>query len=230
MQNTLSKRSFPSRNTTIVALVMLLHIGGLWALHSGLLRRVAELIVPAEIMLVMSQAEETPVPTPPSPVKPDTTPLPRTLAPVIQPLTEPVQPVPLAVAALATEPEPSALSPAPVAQASPPPAAAPSGIAQAALRTPVIELPNSDAQYLNNAHPSYPPISKRLGEQGKVIVRTLIGVDGTAQDAHIKLSSGFDRLDQAAIQTALRWRYVPGKRAGVPEAMWFDVPFHWVLQ
>jgi protein TonB len=73
-------------------------------------------------------------------------------------------------------------------------------------------------------------LSKRLGEQGKVVIRTLIDADGTAQQAQIKQSSGFDRLDQAALATALKWRYVPGKRAGVAEAMWFDVPFHWVLR
>jgi protein TonB len=28
----------------------------------------------------------------------------------------------------------------------------------------------------------------------------------------------------------LRWRYVPGKRAGVAEAMWFNVPINFVLE
>jgi protein TonB len=91
-------------------------------------------------------------------------------------------------------------------------------------------LPSSDADYLNNPRPPYPPMSKRLREQGKVVVRTLIGVDGTAQQAEIKQSSGFDRLDQAALATALRWRYVPGKRAGIAETMWFNLPFTFVLE
>ena len=69
-----------------------------------------------------------------------------------------------------------------------------------------------------------------LSAQGKVLVRVLIGVDGTAQKAEIKQSSGFDRLDQAALNTVLRWRYVPGKRAGVPETMWFSVPINFVLE
>ena len=60
--------------------------------------------------------------------------------------------------------------------------------------------------------------------------RVFIGVDGTAQKTEIKQSSGFDRLDQAALATVLRWRYVPGKRAGVPEAMWFNVPISFVLE
>ena len=107
-----------------------------------------------------------------------------------------------------------------ISNAAPSPAPAP----------PLLVLPSSDADYLQNPKPPYPALSKRLGEQGKVIVRVLIGVDGTAQKTEIKQSSGFDRLDQAALATVLRWRYVPGKRAGVPEAMWFNVPISFVLE
>ncbi|TNF59280.1 MAG: energy transducer TonB, partial [Burkholderiales bacterium] len=71
---------------------------------------------------------------------------------------------------------------------------------------------------------------RRLGEQGRVVVRALIGVDGTATRAEIRSSSGHDRLDQAALQTVLRWRYVPGQRSGRPEAMWFDIPISFVLE
>jgi protein TonB len=63
-----------------------------------------------------------------------------------------------------------------------------------------------------------------------VVVRVLIGIDGMAQKTEIKQSSGFDRLDQTALNTVLRWRYVPGRRAGVPEAMWFNVPISFVLE
>ncbi len=69
-----------------------------------------------------------------------------------------------------------------------------------------------------------------MGEQGKVVVRVLIGTDGLAQKAEIQQSSGFDRLDQAAYNTVLRWRYMPGKRNGVPTAMWFNVPLNFVLE
>jgi protein TonB len=111
---------------------------------------------------------------------------------------------------------------APVAPAPPAPAPAPAPAK--------VELPSTNADYLQNPKPAYPPISKRLGEQGKVVVRVLIGADGSAQQAEIRQSSGYDRLDQAALQTVLKWRYVPGKRAGVAEAMWFNVPIHFVLE
>jgi len=111
-----------------------------------------------------------------------------------------------------------------------PPAPAEAAPAQAPAAPPRVELPSSDAQYLQNPKPAYPAISKRLGEQGKVVVRVLIGADGTAQKAEIRQSSGYERLDQAALNTVLAWRYVPGKRGGVPEAMWFNVPINFVLE
>jgi protein TonB len=92
-----------------------------------------------------------------------------------------------------------------------------------------VELPSSQADYLNNAKPTYPPLSRRLGEQGQVLVRVLIGADGVAQKAEVKQSSGFERLDQAALSAAMRWRYLPGRRGGVPEAMWFTVPISFAL-
>ncbi|MDB5890745.1 MAG: energy transducer TonB [Polaromonas sp.] len=69
-----------------------------------------------------------------------------------------------------------------------------------------------------------------MNEQGKTIVKVLIGIDGQPQRAEIAKSSGFDRLDQAASAAVMRWRYVPGKRGGVPEAMWFNVPINWELK
>ncbi len=124
------------------------------------------------------------------------------------------------------EPAPSA-PPAPIELAAPAPApAAP----PATPAPPVVVLPSSSADYLNNPRPAYPPLSRRLGEQGKVVVRVFIEVDGTASRAEVRQSSGFERLDQTALETVKRWRYVPGKRAGVPEAMWFNVPINFVLE
>ena len=51
----------------------------------------------------------------------------------------------------------------------------------------------------------------------------------TASRAEVQRSSGFERLDQTALQTVLRWRYAPGKRAGVPTPMWVEAPIDFVL-
>lgn len=205
------------RNTVIVGGVLLFHVGALWALHSGLLRRVVEHVIPAQVLIEFAAQ---PDPTPPQPQRQPPT-LVRTKvqnapAPPVLATDTPISPTEMATAPVAIPPT-VANTAAPV---TPPTPRAP----------PKLELPSSDADYLNNPKPVYPPLSRRLGEQGKVVIRTLIGIDGTAQDATIQQSSGYERLDQVALTTARKWRYVPGKRAGVPEAMWFNVPFNFVLE
>lgn len=218
---------------TIAVVVVGLHVGVLWALQTGLLRRAVEVVVPAEI-LVEIWSPPAPEPTP-SPQPRPAPPTPRKSAAPVAVQT----PVPLAVAT----PEPVS-APAPVLQSPP---IATNTVAAPAVSTrtsdqnstkttaappalPKIELPSSDADYLNNPKLPYPALSKRMGEQGRVVVRTLIGTDGHAQEVQLAQSSGFERLDQAALKAAREWRYVPGKRDGVPQAMWFNVPFSFQLQ
>ena len=95
---------------------------------------------------------------------------------------------------------------------------------------PTVTLPSSAARYLNNPPPAYPRLSRRVGEQGTVIVHARIDVQGRAQGASIGRSSGYPRLDQAALAAVQRWRFAPGTRAGVPEAMWVDIPIPFVLE
>ena len=89
--------------------------------------------------------------------------------------------------------------------------------------------PSSSAAYLRNPKPAYPPMSRRLGETGRSVIRVLVGADGSAKSVRLQRSSGFDRLDQAALDAVRRWRFVPGTRGGVPEDMWFNVPIVWQL-
>lgn len=215
------------RRLATVLAVVVFHLGALWALQSGLLKRAVELVIPVQVMAEFIEPPQPQIePTPPAPPVATPTPPKPKPRPVPQPLPQPVA---------TPTPEPSTLAPvvtpsppAPPAPAEPVVAAAPSPPAPPA--PPRIELPSSSADYLNNPRPPYPPLSKRLGEQGKVMVRVFIEVDGTASRAEVRQSSGFERLDQTAVQTVLRWRYVPGKRAGVPEAMWFNVPINFVLE
>ena len=93
-----------------------------------------------------------------------------------------------------------------------------------------LELPSTDAAYLNNPPPPYPALSQRLGEEGRVLVKVLISAQGRAQQVSLAQSSGFKRLDEAALNAVQSWRFVPGKRGSVPEAMWFNVPVEFGLQ
>lgn len=222
-----------SRNAVIAGSVVLLHVAGLWALQSGLVRKAAEVIVPAEILsefITPPAPPAPPVPPPPPPPKPappPPKPAPRTPAPRPAPMPVAVpDPAPAPTAPVGiTEPQPPA---PPIAAPQAPPAPPPAPPAPPA--PPKIELPSSDAAYLNNPKPAYPAISKRLGEQGKVVVRVLIGADGLPQKVELSKSSGYDRLDRLAMDTVMRYKFVPGKRNGVPETMWNLVPFNFVLE
>ncbi|MFS2102921.1 energy transducer TonB, partial [Variovorax sp. Varisp85] len=122
-----------------------------------------------------------------------------------------------------TEPPPPATPPAPPAPPTPPaPPPAPPA-------PPAVQMPSSNADYLQNPKATYPAMSKRLGEQGKVIVRVLVGVDGLPKSAEVKKSSGFDRLDEAAVEYIMKCRFVPGKINGVVQAMSYDAPVNYVL-
>ena len=211
-----------SRNVTIALSVVLLHVGFIYALYSGLLMRAVELVVP---VVVISQFIEPPTPkvapAPPPPsaqVKKAISKAPTVAAPLPMAINDPTPAVNAPTGSVAPQPAPAPIA-AQVATAPAAPAAAPS-----------VQLPSSDADYLQNPKPAYPSISRRMNEQGKTTVRVLIGADGQPQRAEIGKSSGFSRLDDAALATVMRWRYVPGKRGGVAEAMWFNVPINWVLE
>ena len=228
------------RNLAIAASVLLLHVGAVWALQSGLVRRAVEAVVPETIMAVLIEPEPPQVVTPPKPVEPPPKALPQPVAHKLAPLPPPA-PAPLPVAKPAPEPAPEAPTAAPtqvalapitqpVVQAAPPAPPAPPVVVARAAPAAAVELPSTDADYLQNPKPAYPPISRKLREQGQVLVDVLIGADGNAQQAKVKASSGFDRLDAAALATVQRWRYVPGRKGGVATAMWFSVPINFVLE
>lgn len=228
-------RAPQNRKLVIAGSVVLFHVALLWALQSGLLRRAVAVIVPVAILSeIITPPVPVPVVEPPAPVAKPPEPIPEPVA------MKPQSPPPPAPAPVATPtpvveapnapaaPAPSPFSIGPIAPAPPRAEPAPELAPPAAALS--VELPSSDADYLQNPKPAYPPASKRLGEQGKVVVGVLIGVDGTAQQVQVRQTSGFARLDQAALATALKWRYVPGKRGGVAEAMWFNVPINFVLE
>ena len=81
-----------SRNTTIALGVVALHVGALWALQSGLLRRAVEAVVPAEILVEFIEPAK-PIVTPPPPAPPVKRP--QLQPPQPQPRRETLPPPPL---------------------------------------------------------------------------------------------------------------------------------------
>jgi protein TonB len=154
--------------------------------------------------------------------------------PVIQP-PEPAKPRPVQhrprpiekpkiIAAPAESPSPS-----PILVPAPPPPP-PEPIALAPAPEPVVAAPPVfDAAYLQNPAPAYPTLSRKLGEQGRVILRVLVNPKGTADQVQLQTSSGYARLDESARETIARWKFVPAKRGSEPVADWVLIPINFRL-
>lgn len=93
----------------------------------------------------------------------------------------------------------------------------------------MIEAPRFGIAYLNNPSPAYPPLSKRKKEQGTVLLKVLVNQDGNAESISLINSSGFERLDQAALETVRRWRFVPAKKNNVAISGYAIVPIEFSL-
>ena len=167
---------------------------------------VQERIVGAQPLLVELRSEGRV--TPPEPKQP-----PRPA--LIEPVTVSIPVPPIAIA-----PE-IAITP-PVQRG--PTISVPVAAAKVAESTPAIEPPRFDMSYLNNPAPSYPPVSRRLKEQGRVTLRVLVSAAGNAQDVEVRTSSGSDRLDRAAIEAVRHWRFAPARRGAENIAAWALVP------
>ncbi len=93
----------------------------------------------------------------------------------------------------------------------------PAGPAQQSIEAPVLPLTPAhvDPNYLHRPNPVYPALSKRLREEGTVLLRVNLDAQGIILDISIEKSSGFQRLDQAAHEAVKQWRFVPAKRGQV---------------
>ncbi|HEY7640605.1 MAG TPA: energy transducer TonB [Steroidobacteraceae bacterium] len=67
--------------------------------------------------------------------------------------------------------------------------------------------PAQDLKTTNRVDPTYPPASRRAGEQGTVQLKVLVDTSGRASNVAVTKSSGFPRLDQAAIEAVRKWRF-----------------------
>lgn len=207
-------RPSSAKRSGLLGLVIGLHVGVF------LLILVAKTVVP-QIMEIPMMVDLLPAPevqqppeakplpvAKPQPVRQQRTPAPKTPAPPIEATTSTA---PAPAAPIAAPPE---AKPAPAA----PPAEAP--IVQARF----------DADYLNNPAPRYPPLSRRMGEEGKVILRVSVNPQGAADSVEIRTSSGSRRLDEAAVNTVNRWKFVPAKRGDEPVQSWVLVPIIFKLE
>jgi protein TonB len=140
------------------------------------------------------------------------------------------EPAPAPQATTAPAPQPQEAGDTPSQTAPPIPSAAASSLKPAEAAPPPVAPPSFNADYLHNPPPHYPPLSRRLGETGRVVLRVLVTAVGTADRVELRTSSGSRRLDSAALETVQRWKFVPARQGETPVAAWVLVPILFTLE
>lgn len=215
------------RRPWVSGAVLLGHAGVLWAmLQLDAVDRVLREAAPLVVRIVATAPEHSPPAaapslTPPRPIAPP--PLSALAVPDIE-VPRPAAPTPTAVVAVAalapvTPPTPVAAAPAATAPPPPPPATpAPLKVAASQLRylvEPPIEVPRA---------------SRRLREQGTVLLQVVVDTRGLPRDVQLARSSGFERLDQQALSAMRRARFVPCTSDGQPVECESVAPFVYELE
>ena len=193
-------------------------------LHSALLAAVLQAgvapppVEPAPLPVTIAlippapPAVSAPLPEPEPAPQPAPQPKPRPIERQPKPATQP-EPV-SNLFAEAPEPAPVETAPNPAAVSDAPPAPS---------------EPRFDADYLQNPAPVYPALSRKRGEHGVVLLRVHVLADGSADQIEIVESSGYSRLDDAAVRAVKRWRFVPAKLGDETVAAWVRVPVRFDL-
>jgi len=163
----------------------------------------------------------------------------------LKPPPPPVEPPPPPEAHEAKLPPPSAVdiveplvpAPAPESPVFPPEPPSPpaptgvigTGVVEPIKLPPVVIGPVRDPRYAANFQPDYPAIERRLGHEGRVVVRVLVGTDGRVKQVQ-KVSAASDEFFAVTERRALdKWRFKPGTRDGVPIEAWQTVSLSFVL-
>jgi periplasmic protein TonB len=198
-----STRSAPQRLITLL-IIGVLHVVGvlaIWTRHLLVETEPSPLLV-SQIQTVLPEAEPPPLPGPSIPVPPVV------LAPPLPPAIEVIEEAPTAITAREAPPEP---------------------VATLVVSTQIIEA-RFDVDYLNNPKPVYPALSRRLREEGVVVLKVHVRSDGTVAAAMVDKRSGSARLDEAALAAVKQWNFVPARRGAEPVDSWVLVPIEFELQ
>lgn len=206
-----SSGRFPPERAAGLVLVLTLHGAALWGLWQ---HRLIPMQDKVSTLFVNIIEPDRPPPKPPEPPKqkpPEPKPIepPRQLVaqtPVVSP-AEPVAPPP---------------PPAPVIAAPPAPPPKPAG--------PVTLGGELSVSCPERTPPRYPPISRRMGETGTVVLKVELDEQGHVARSTVATGSGYSRLDEAAQATVQSWRCTPAQRDGRPVRAVALQPFKFVLE
>ncbi len=217
-------RLTPTQWRILVGAILAAHVAGVYGLLQ--VREVREAVAEAmpifvSIIAPPAPPKVEPPPPPPPPSAPKRIePTPRVIAAAPSPA-----PAPFVVPAPPPEvpdPTPVAVAPAPAPVIAPPAPPAPP--------PPPRVIPASAVQYLEPLALEYPRLSKRLAETGRVVVRVFIDEAGLAHTTQLNKSSGFARLDEAALSAVQKARFKPYTENGRAVSGWAYIPIEFELE
>lgn len=196
----------PTERRLMVAGVTGAHLLALWGLlQIGAVQDAVRQVAPLMVDFISIERPKPPPPAPPPPPRPQPVKRQEVPPPI---LSAPPTPEPLAPATFVVPPPPP--EPMPVAVLAPPaPPAPPPAPPQPRV------VPASSVAYLEPPPIEVPMVSRRLGEQGTVQLRVLVGPDGLPRQVTVQRSSGFARLDDQAVWAMKRARFKPQMENGV---------------
>ena len=204
----------PARNqkrTLAFVIVVIIHVLFFWVLASGLGAKIVEVVIaPVQTKII----EDTPDEDKPPPPPPEMDQPPPYVPPPDFAIETPAATGPTTAITNTTSERPTV---APVAPQ-------PKPVERQVVKT----LPSVTGKGARTTQPEYPPSSRRAGEAGTVTLAAYVLESGKVGEVKIVKSSGFEKLDEAAVKEVQRnWRFVPGKEDGKPVAMWhtFNVVF-----
>ena len=156
------------------------------------------------------------------------TPAPRSRALPVQQVHQ--APAPSVIAVERTESAPTVAVPVAQAPAAPVVVARAPASVSAPGRAEAIEPPHFNVAYLNNPRPAYPPIARKLGLEGLVLLRVDVSAKGVPEKIVLSQTSGATLLDEAAMRAVQGWTFVPARRGETPVAHPVEVPIRFQLK
>jgi periplasmic protein TonB len=186
----------PGARGGLAALVIAGHLAVIYAVAMSLgIVEVPVVQAPIEAVFIDAQIDE------PEPAKPESLPVARSQPTVDVP--PPEVPVIEAPAEMAISVPPAPLVAEPLASSA------------------VVE--STSLKVTRRVDPVYPPASRRMDEQGAVRLRVMVDERGRPQEVQVAESSGFPRLDEAAVAAVRRWVFAPAVQDAVAVPAWTQV-------
>ena len=82
----------------------------------------------------------------------------------------------------------------------------------------------------DNPPPDYPAAAKELGLEGLVVIKVKVSKEGLPLSSSIAASSGHKILDEAAIESVLKWKFIPAKKNGKPINGYVQIPIEFRIK